>query len=57
MSTPEEQHRHTELHEMARALCAKIDRCELTSEQALQIFETLQALVCLLSVPPRAQQH
>jgi hypothetical protein len=57
MRTPEEQNRHTELHELARALCAEIESCELTSEQALEIFETLQALLCLLSVPPRDQQH
>ena len=57
MSTPEEQQHRAALLEMARHLCTVIEDRELSSDEALEVFETLKALLWLLSVPPRAEQH
>jgi hypothetical protein len=57
MSTPEEQHHRAALLEMARDLCTLIEDHELSSDEALAVFEGLKALLWLLSVPPRDEQH
>jgi hypothetical protein len=57
MSTPEEQRHRAALIEMARDLGMAVEDRELSSDEALEVFETLKALLWLLSVPPRAEQH
>ena len=57
MSTPEEQRHRAALIEMARDLCMAVEDRELSSDEALEVFETLKALLWLVSVPPRAEQH
>jgi hypothetical protein len=49
--------RRATLVELAQNLCMVIERGELTPEESLQVLAGLQALLELLSVPPRELQH
>jgi hypothetical protein len=57
MSSPEEQQRQATLLELARELCAVIERGEITAEEGLEALAGLRALLELLTIPPRHRQH
>ena len=56
-SSGERQIRQATLLEMARDLCAVIERDELTREESLEVLTGLRALLEVLSVPPHDLQH
>jgi hypothetical protein len=45
------------LLELARELCAVIERGEITAEEGLEALAGLRALLELLTIPPRHRQH
>ena len=57
MSSPEEQQRQAALLELARDLCAAIERGEITGLDGLEALSGLRALLDLLTIPPRNRQH
>jgi hypothetical protein len=57
MSSPEEQQRQATLLELARELCAVIERGEITAEEGLEALTGLRAVLDLLTIPPRHRQH
>ena len=57
MSSPEEQQRQATLLELARDLCAVIERGEIPAEEGLEALAGLRGLLDLLTIPPHHRQH